>query len=168
MNKTRKLAVVLLILATSIASVSGVATYLFVVSKPASVSITLNTYTIELYKEEINPTTIITNIVFPPLMVSSPSAISKTDVMYVFTKQNPKTYLLKWSCSDLPSGFTLKAYYNLAGPYFYEWVQGTDLPIVLVLPNSGSSGMRLYYQLEANNASSIQQYQFIIQIYAGE
>ena len=130
----------------------------------------VNTYRIELYKEEINPATVINNIVFPPLIVNSPTNVSKTDVMYIFTQQTPKTYTLKWSCSDLPSGFTLKAYYNFAGPYFYEWTQNTDLLVPLVLPSSGiSSGMRLYYQIEASSSLSIvQDHQFSIQILAGE
>jgi hypothetical protein len=137
--------------------------------KPASISVTLNTYRIELYREEINPTTVISSIVFPSLLVNSPNNASKTDVMYIFTQQTPKTYTLKWSCSNLPSGFALKAYYNFAGPYFYEWVQNTDLLVSLVLPSSGSNGMRLYYQIEASSGlSSVQNHQFSIQILAGE
>ena len=170
MRKTVKIAVALIILMALTASVSATVTYLFLMDKPASISVTLNTYRIELYKEEINPTTVISSIVFPSLLVNSPNNASKTDVMYIFTQQTPKTYTLKWSCSDLPSGFTLKAYYNFAGPYFYEWTQNTDLLVTLVLPSSGiSSGMRLYYQIEASSSLSIvQDHQFSIQILAGE
>jgi hypothetical protein len=89
--------------------------------------------------------------------------------MYIFTQQNPKTYVLKWSCSDLPSGFTLKAYWNLAGTLFYEWQPNTDLSVALVAPNSGFSGMRIYFQLEAiGSLSAPQEHHFSIQILSGE
>ncbi len=169
MNRTVKIAAVLVLIVALSSTVSGAVTYLYLMNKPASVSVVLNTFRIELYKEEVNATTVISNIVFPSLLVNSPNNASKTDVMYIFTQQIPKTYVLKWSCSDLPSGFSLKAYWNLAGSLFYELSPNTDLNVALVAPNSGFSGMRIYFQLEAIGSLSVpQEHHFSIQILAGE
>jgi hypothetical protein len=169
MNKTVKIALIAMIMLASISTASGAVTYLFLMNKTASMSVTLNTFRIELYKEETNPSTVITNLAFPSLLVNSPNNASKTDVMYLFTQQTPKTYTLKWSCSDLPTGFTLKAYWNLAGTGYYEWIASTDLNVALVAPSSGNSGMRLYFQMEAIGALSLpQDYHFSVQILAGE
>ena len=169
MKKTIKIAATLAILVALTASVSATVTYLFLMDKPASISVELNTYRIELYKEETNPTTVINSIAFPSLLVNSPNNASKTDVIYLFTQQIPKAYKLIWSCSDLPDGFVLKAYWNLAGDGFYEWSSNTDLNVALVSPSSGNTGMRIYFQMESLSPLSLpMDYDFSIQILAGE
>lgn len=169
MEKRLKIVAALTLLLTLTATASASVTYLFLMDKPASISVTLNTYRIELYKEETNPTTVINSINFPSLLVNSPNNTSKTDLMHIFTQQTPKTYALKWSCSDLPSQFIIKAYWNLAGTLYYEWKQNTDLNVALVAPSSGNTGMRIFFQLEAISSLSIpQDHQFSIQILAGE
>lgn len=169
MEKRLKIVATLILLLTLTATASASVTYLFLMDKPASINVALNTYRIELYKEETNPTTVINSITFPSLLVNSPNNASKTELMYIFTQQTPKTYTLKWSCFNLPNGFIIKAYWNLAGTLYYELKQNTDLNVALVAPSSGNTGMRIFFQIEATSSLSVpQDHQFSIQILAGE
>jgi hypothetical protein len=164
--KFGKVAIVVLVSIMFVAIVSATATMLYLLSKNASLSITANPYGVELYAEETSPTTVISEIQFAPMMVNSPNSPSTTNVMYLFAKDTPQTYTLKWACPDLPTGFTLTAYWNLAGTFFYPWNENETITATLVLPTSGTSGMRLYFEIDGDN-TIIQDFNFDINIYAG-
>jgi len=164
--KIGKKAIAIILATISIISVSATTIMFFLLDKPASISVDLNAYAIQLYAEETMPTTIITEILFPSVMANSPNSISNTSVIYLFTEETPQTYTLKWGSPDLPDGFIIMAYWNLAGDMFYQWNENVEMDVALTTPNSGNSGMRLYFGLETNNAS-VGNYNFHINILVG-
>ena len=156
-GKKRTALVVLVLVA--LASTVAATTY-FVLNKPASIQILANTYAIELYKEEIMPTTVVDSITFPSLTANGPINVSRSNTMYLFATETPERYKLTWTCDDLPYGCSLKA----VAANDYEWNENQEIHAALVLPDSGNSGMLLYFELTTNGAD-VGNYNFNIKIF---
>ena len=150
---------------TCLVSTVGAAAY-FVLNKPASIEILVNTYTVELYNEQSMATTIVDSLTFPSIIADSPIVTSKTDVMYLFATESAGKYTLNWTCAGLPTGLSVIAHWNYAGELFYQWNENQEMIRDLVLPDSGSNGMRIYFEITSNGAS-VGNYNINIQIFAG-
>ena len=163
----KKLFVVTVLLVAMLFVSTVVAVMYFSVQKPASFRLLPNTYGVELYAQPVNATTIVTSITFPDRMIGDPSnPTSSSNLTYLYAITTAKNYALQWTSPDLPTGMSLMAKWNLAGESYYNWAQNTTINVDLVLPNSGQTGMRLFFVLAPISASP-GNYSFSINIQSG-
>ena len=170
MKKTSKVAVaILMVLFISIASAS---VFYYTLTKPGSVTITLNTWMIELYAESPNPTTVVTSIDFGSVMQGS---TKESSVMYLYGTQNeggnPKDYALKWDAQNLPSGASITCYYSWPyGQPFVEWTENTEITAagLLDVSETALTSFALKFEFDSDLADAGTYTDLIINIEAGD
>ena len=167
-NKTRlklgKQALIGIVL-ISVLSVGAMGAYLlhYMLITPATISITTNTFEIQLYSD-VTLTTQTTTIIFPSIMKSlagGNSAISSSYWIYSSTRQFGQEIHVKWTTTDLNTNFTITAEY-----YTTSWQTWSKDTQNIILDNTNSV-IQIRFTLDVDQHPT-GNYGFNIQLQAGD
>jgi len=166
-EKTLKLSKQTLITITliSLLSVGVTAAYIlhYMLTTPATVSITTNTYEVQLYADA-GLTTPATTIAFPDIMKSlagGNSATSPSYWVYSPSRQFGQTIHIKWTTTELNTNFTVTAEHYNTG--WTTWTQNTQN---IILDNTNSA-IQIRFTLDVDQHPT-GNYGFNIELQAGQ
>ena len=161
---------VVMLLAALIVSVVSATVWQYVIHKPSSLHVEVNLWGIELYADQMPPTTIAASIVFPDVAEGQPTTTTTTQYYYLFLTTDDlalgKNTRLMWTVDGLPVKCTLKAYIK-AGSVL--WPANTEVDVLMngIHETTSGNGVRVYWLLDFNNLAA-GDYAFTINIYSVE
>ncbi len=149
----------------SVLSVGAMGAYLlhYMLTTPATVSITTNTFEIQLFSD-IGLTTHANTIAFPNIMQSRAggnSATSPSYWIYSPSRLNGQEIDVKWTTTDLNTNFTVTAEYYNTG-----WATWTETTQPITLDNTYGT-IQIRFTLDVDQ-HPIGNYAFNIELQAGD
>ena len=144
-------------------SVAFGATWLYMMTYPASIDVTSNIYAGKLYEEEAGITPV-TAISFPSVMEGSLTG-TETNCTAVWLLINTDTEDVIWNITALPTDMTITCYYETNdGLYEYEWAENILLSTKVDVTTD--KDIKVWWSLDTNSAPEAS-YSFDINLYAG-